>query len=60
MSELTPREKEVLEMLVSGKTTKEIATVYNVRTETIWEHRVSVFSKMNVETDVELIRLMSE
>ena len=50
MSRLSPCEREVLDMLVSGRSLKEIATVNNVRTETIWKHRNSVFSKMKVET----------
>jgi two-component system, LuxR family, response regulator FixJ len=56
---LTVREKEVMDMWVAGKTIKEIAGVTNVRTETIWKHRSSIFSKMRVENEVELVRLVN-
>jgi two-component system, LuxR family, response regulator FixJ len=60
MSRLTPREKEVLDLLLSGKTLKEIAALSNVRIETVWKHRVSIFRKMRAENDVELVRLVTE
>jgi two-component system, LuxR family, response regulator FixJ len=60
MNRLTPREKEVLDMLVAGQSLKEIATIANVRSETIWKQRASIFSKMKVESDVELVRLVTE
>jgi len=59
MNELTPRESEVVKMLVSGKTIKEIASVNRVRTETIWKHRDSILTKLRVANDVELARLVS-
>lgn len=60
MSRLTRREKDVMDMLVSGKTLKEIAAVNSVRIETIWKQRVSLFKKMKVESDVELVHLVTE
>jgi FixJ family two-component response regulator len=60
VNQLTAREKEVMEMLVAGKTLKEIAGVTNVRTETVWKHRLAVFTKMQVENEVELVRLVSQ
>jgi two-component system, LuxR family, response regulator FixJ len=55
-SRLTPREKEVLDMLISGKSLKEIAISSNVTVQTIWRHRLSILQKMEVENDVELVR----
>jgi FixJ family two-component response regulator len=60
LARLTPREKEVLEMLVSGKTLKEIAALRQVAIQTIWKQRLSVYKKMGVENDVELARLAAE
>jgi two-component system response regulator TtrR len=57
MTRLTPREKNVLDMLISGKSLKEIAAVNNVTVQTIWKHRVAIYKKMGVENDVELVRL---
>jgi two-component system response regulator FixJ len=59
LSQLTPREKEVLDLLVSGKSLKEIAALSDVRIETVWKHRVSIYGKMKVENDVELVRLIT-
>jgi two-component system, LuxR family, response regulator FixJ len=56
VSRLTPREKEVFDMLISGKSLKEIAIGSNVTIQTIWRHRLSIFQKMGVENDVELVR----
>lgn len=57
MSQLTPSEKEVLDLLISGKSLKEIANVRNVTVQTIWKHRLSILQKMGVENDVELVRV---
>ncbi len=59
LSQLTPREKDVLDKLISGKSLKEIAIVSNVTVQTIWRHRVSILEKMGVENSVELVRLAS-
>ena len=60
MSQLTPREKEVLDMLISGKSLKEIAIVSNVTVQTIWRHRLSILQKMGVENDKELVRIATQ
>ena len=59
MSQLTLREKEVMDGLISGKSLKEIAIASNVTVQTIWRHRVSILEKMGVENSVELVRLAS-
>ena len=59
LSRLTPREKDVLDGLISGKSLKEIAIASNVTVQTIWRHRVSVLEKMGVENSVELVRFAS-
>ena len=57
LGQLTHREKDVLEGLISGKSLKEIAIASNVTVQTIWRHRVSILEKMGVENSVELVRL---
>jgi two-component system response regulator FixJ len=57
MSRLTPAEKEVLELLISGKSLKEIAGVREVTVQTIWKHRLSILQKMGVQSDLELVRV---
>jgi len=60
IARLTPREKDVLDMLVSGKSLKEIATASNVTVQTIWKQRLAIHKKMGVENDVELVRLATD
>jgi FixJ family two-component response regulator len=60
LTRLTPREKDVLDMLISGRTLKEIAAVSNVTVQTIWKHRLAIYKKMGVENDAELVRLATE
>ncbi len=48
-----------MDLLVSGKMIKEIAALRCVRMETIWKHRTSVFHKMKVESEVELVHLVA-
>ena len=57
---LTPREKDVLDMLIAGKSLKEIAAVSNVTVQTIWKQRLAIYKKTGVENDVELVRFASE
>ena len=60
MARLTPSEKEVLDMLISGKSLKTIATLSGVTVQTIWKHRLSIHKKMEVDNDIELVRLVAE
>jgi DNA-binding NarL/FixJ family response regulator len=52
---LTFREKQVMQLLVEGRTNKEVATVLDVGLATIESHRHSVFTKLNVHTIAELV-----
>ena len=52
---LTPREHEVLELLVEGKRTKEIATQLNIGVRTAETHRAKVMEKMRAHSLGELI-----
>ena len=45
---LTPREKEVLHMMVKGSSTKEIAFDLNISTRTVEAHRQKMMAKLNV------------
>jgi FixJ family two-component response regulator len=56
---LSPREREILQYLVEGKSTKEIAASLRIGLKTVAKHRIRVLTKMQVDTVVELIRLLS-
>ncbi|KGE72221.1 response regulator [Spirochaeta lutea] len=53
--ELTPREREVLNLLVRGNTSKEIAGIINVSTKTVEAHRKQIMTKTNSRSIAELV-----
>jgi DNA-binding NarL/FixJ family response regulator len=56
ISELTPREKEVLELVAKGNSTKQIADKLGIGTRTVESHRVNMLKKMKVSNTAELVR----
>jgi FixJ family two-component response regulator len=54
---LTPREREVLEHVVSGKLNKQIAGDMGITEATVKMHRAHVMEKMKVQSVAELARL---
>jgi FixJ family two-component response regulator len=55
LAHLTPREREVMELLIAGKTSKAIATVLHCSVRTVEGHRRMVFSKTNVSSAAQLV-----
>jgi two-component system, NarL family, response regulator NreC len=53
---LTPREREVLQLLTEGKTNKEIGVVLGVTTKTAETHRAHILTKLNLHSMSELVR----
>jgi DNA-binding NarL/FixJ family response regulator len=53
---LTPREREVLQLLAEGKTTKQIAVSLNVSVKTIETYRQQIMHKLNLHSVAELTR----
>jgi len=53
---LTPRELEVLQLLVEGKATKEIAFHLNVSIKTVETHRKNISEKLDIHTIAELTK----
>lgn len=53
---LTPREKEVLKLMLSDKTDVEIAAELDITCETIRTHRSNLLSKLNLKTVAALHR----
>ena len=58
---LTKREKEVFDLLVAGKTTKEIADILNISDKTVRNHISNAIQKIGVkgraQAVVEFLRL---
>jgi FixJ family two-component response regulator len=57
LSTLTPREREVLEFVVTGKLNKQIACELGTVEQTVKIHRARVMQKMRVQSVAELVRL---
>ena len=55
---LTPKEREVMYLMIEGKTTKEIAKQLNVSKNTIDLHRAKVMKKVETNSLVELVNLL--
>jgi DNA-binding NarL/FixJ family response regulator len=53
---LTSREREVLQLLAEGKTTKEIAALLNLSVYTVEAHRGRILEKLNLHSIGELVR----
>lgn len=52
---LSPREREILEMIVSGDSIVEIADKLNVSAKTVSTHKMRLMQKLNVQSNAELI-----
>jgi len=57
LQRLTHREQEVLELLCQGKSTKQIASQFGVCIQTAWRHGNRALKKLDVEDQVDLVRL---
>ena len=57
IAKLTPREREVFELVIRGKTNKQVANVLGTTERTIKAHRHRVMEKMQVQSLAELVSL---
>jgi DNA-binding NarL/FixJ family response regulator len=55
---LTARERQILELLQEGRTSKEIATALNLSTRTVEGHRRSIVVKLQVTSTKRLVRAL--
>jgi two-component system response regulator NreC len=53
---LSPREREVLQLIAEGKTNKEVATKLNLSVYTVDSHRGKIMEKLNLHSTGELVR----
>jgi DNA-binding NarL/FixJ family response regulator len=54
--ELTPREREVLQLLAEGRSMKEVASVLNVSPRTVAFHKYRMMEQLKVKSTAELIQ----
>jgi PAS domain S-box-containing protein len=57
--ELSPREREVIEHLLAGRRSKEIALLLDVSDKTVFTHRCRAFAKLGVNGVADLFRLVT-
>ncbi|OQW32670.1 MAG: DNA-binding response regulator [Nitrospira sp. SG-bin1] len=55
-ADLTPRQREVLQLIGEGKGTKEIAFLLHVSVKTVEFHKTSIMKQLNLHTTAELMR----
>ncbi|MES9966469.1 MAG: response regulator transcription factor [Sedimenticola sp.] len=58
LDKLTPREREVMELVIAGKRNKVIAADLNISQSTVEAHRAKVMEKMEADTLSSLMRMM--
>jgi len=58
LSELTGREREILDLLVAGQSNKQLAKQLNLSLRTIETHRNNILKKMGVSSFTELLRVL--
>jgi DNA-binding CsgD family transcriptional regulator len=57
-SQLSARQKEVLDLLVAGHSLKEIAVRLHISVQAAWKHRQHIFMKFDVVNEVQLVRIL--
>ncbi len=56
VTRLTPREREIMDLLVNGHSMKQISGKLEISLPTCSKHRASVLEKLEVENEVQLVR----
>lgn len=58
LAKLSPREREVLDLVIAGKMNKTIADAMNISIKTVEAHRAKVMDKMGAKSLAELVQLV--
>ena len=53
---LTPRQREVLQLVAEGRAVKEIATILNISVKTVEYHKAQIMEQLNLHTTAELTK----
>jgi DNA-binding NarL/FixJ family response regulator len=56
LSTLTPRQREVLQLLTEGRLAKEVAGVLNISTRTVEFHKYKMMGMLGIKTSAELVQ----
>jgi DNA-binding NarL/FixJ family response regulator len=52
---LTPREREIAQLLAEGKTNKEVAVILGISAKTVETHRANIMLKLNIHSITDLV-----
>jgi DNA-binding NarL/FixJ family response regulator len=53
---ISPRQREILQLLAEGKSGKEIASVLNISARTVEFHKYRMMEQLHIKTSAELVR----
>jgi DNA-binding NarL/FixJ family response regulator len=53
---LTSREKEVLQLIAEGNSSKEMADLLSVSVRTVEHHRANIMNKLNLKKTADLVK----
>ena len=56
INSLTPRQREVLQLVAEGRSAREIGSVLKISPRTVEYHKYRLMEDMNLRTSAELIR----
>ena len=54
--ELSPRQREVLQLLAEGKSAKEVASILSISPRTVEFHKYRIMEELGVSTSAELVQ----
>lgn len=54
--ELTPREREIIQLIAEGKATKEVADILGISFKTAETHRTNLMRKLDLHSTADLVR----
>jgi DNA-binding CsgD family transcriptional regulator len=55
-SQLTGRQREIVQLLAEGKSSKEVAAILNLSAKTVDTHRANILRKLDFHSVTELVR----
>lgn len=56
LKKMSPRQREILQLLAEGKSAKEIASILNISTRTVEFHKYKMMEHLNIKTGAELVQ----
>jgi two-component system response regulator NreC len=60
LQKLSPREREVFQLVIEGHTNRQIAVILGVKPATVESHRAHLLEKLSVHSTAELVRFAAQ